>query len=77
MGPLGLSNEQECFCPRERSLRNQRGWMDREGAEYNDGVEARIAAQETEEIGLGSREKRPSKAQNDLANQRRVVVILP
>ena len=50
--------------------------MYREGAEYNDGVEARIAARETEEIGLGFREKRPSKAQIDLANRRRVVVIL-
>ena len=77
MGPLSLSNEQECFCPRERSLRSQSGWMEREGAEYNDGVEARIAARETEEIGLGFREKRPSKAQIDLANRRRVVVILP
>ena len=51
--------------------------MDREGPEYNGGVEAPIAARETEEIGLGSREKRPSKAQSDLANQRRVVAIPP
>ena len=51
--------------------------MDQGGTEYNDVVEAQIAARETEEIRLGFREKKPSRAQIDLASQRRVVAIPP